>query len=70
MGYTGPGVAGCINQVSFNMGTPMDFCGVTCSGDGVNGCTTATCTGMCPGQMTCTAQLKDTNNNVVGMACN
>jgi hypothetical protein len=69
-GYTGPGVASCIESITFNMmGPPVDLCGITCAGN-VNNCTTTTCTGMCPGQMTCTATLKDMNMNPVGSACN
>lgn len=68
-GYTGAGVAGCINQITFNGGAAMSFCGVTCAGDGVNGCTTATCNGTCPGQMTCNAVLMDGSGNSVGSAC-
>lgn len=70
-GYTGPGVASCLEQITFGSGMPaLDFCGVTCAGDGVNGCTSATCTGMCPGQMTCNGTLVDGSNNPVGSACN
>lgn len=69
MGYTGPGVAGCIQQVSFNGGAAVSFCGVTCAGDGVNGCTTATCTGVCPGTLMCNAPLMDTGGNTIGSAC-
>ena len=70
MGYTGPGVASCLESITFNGGAAMNFCGVTCAGDGVNGCTTALCTGMCPGQMTCTGALMDGSGNTVGSACN
>lgn len=69
MGYTGPSVAGCINMVTFNGGAPMNFCGITCAGDGVNGCTTATCTGMCPGMMVCTGMLTNGSGQTVGSAC-
>lgn len=69
MGYTGPGVAGCIQQVSFNGGAAVSFCGITCSGDGVNGCTTVTCTGVCPGTLMCNAPLMDTGGNTIGSAC-
>lgn len=69
MGYTGPGIAGCIQQVSFNGGAAMSFCGITCAGDGVNGCTTTTCNGTCPGQLMCTAVLMDGGGNAVGSAC-
>jgi hypothetical protein len=70
-GYTGPGVASCLEQITFGSGTqPIDFCGITCAGVGVNGCTAATCTGACPGQMTCTATLTNTGGSAVGSACN
>lgn len=68
-GYAGPGVAGCIEQITFNGGAAMTFCGITCSGDGVNGCTTTTCTGACPGQLMCNAVLMDSGGNAIGSAC-
>jgi len=68
MGYTGPGVAGCIMQVSFNSGPAMSFCGITCAGM-VNGCTTTTCNGTCPSQLACSATLMDTGGNTLGSAC-
>jgi hypothetical protein len=46
------------------------YCGVTCAGDGVNGCTATTCTGACPGQMMCNGTLLDGSMNAVGSACN
>jgi len=64
-GYTGPSVASCLESITFNGGAAMPFCGVTCSGDGVNGCTAATCTGMCPGGMTCNG----TFTGATGSAC-
>jgi hypothetical protein len=69
IGYSGPGVAGCINLVSFNGGSAMSFCGITCAGDGVNGCTAQTCMGTCPGQLMCNAPLMDGSGNTVGSAC-
>ncbi len=69
MGYSGPGVAGCIQQISFNGGAAMSFCGITCAGDGVNGCTATTCTGTCPGQLMCNAVLMDSGGSAVGSAC-
>ena len=70
-GYTGPGVAGCIEQITFQgSNAAVNFCGITCAGDNVNGCTATTCTGACPGQMTCTATLTNTSGSAVGSACN
>ena len=70
-GYTGPGVAGCIEQITFGSGmAAVDYCGVTCAGNGVNGCTAQTCNGTCPGQMMCNGTLVDGSMNPVGSACN
>lgn len=65
-GYTGPGVAGCIESITFGSGmAAIDYCGITCAGT-VNGCTAQTCTGACPGQMTCTGAF----SGGTGSACN
>ena len=64
---TGPGVAGCIEQITFGSGTtPIDYCGVTCAGDGVNGCNATKCTGTCPA---CTGTLQNGSGQAVGSAC-
>ncbi len=68
MGYTGPGAAGCFEQISFNNGPQMLFCGITCSGD-VNGCTATTCNGTCPSGLACSASLMDGSGNTLGSAC-
>lgn len=67
MGYTGPGVASCIESIMFNGGAAMDYCGITCAGD-VNGCTAQTCTGVCPSPLMCTATLMS-GGSAVGSAC-
>lgn len=68
-GYTGPGVAGCIQRITFGSAASMSYCGITCAGDGVNGCTTSTCTGDCPSNLMCSAPLLDGSGNAIGSAC-
>jgi hypothetical protein len=58
-GYTGPGVAACILQVTpQGGGTAMNFCGVVCAdqpGDANDYC--PGCNGTCPGALQCTTPL-------------
>jgi hypothetical protein len=68
-GYSGPGVASCFEQITFGSAAPMSFCGVTCAGDGVNGCTDATCDGTCPSGLACSGTLEDSSHNPIGSAC-
>jgi hypothetical protein len=66
-GYTGPGVANCMWDVSFTMGgSAYQYCGVICSGTSACG-SAAGCDGTCPGSMTCTQPIG--TGSGAGSAC-
>jgi len=61
-GYTGPGVAACILQVTpQGGGTPVNYCGVVCmdAAGGQDYC--PGCNGTCPGALQCNAPLMGGN---------
>lgn len=71
-GYTGPGKAACLLQVTPQGGGAAEtFCGVVCEDlTGSNQiCPAGVCDGTCPGTLACTGALTDNNMNTVGNAC-
>ena len=76
-GYTGPGLAQCILQVSAGSGSgsgsgsAQTFCGVICEDDtGSNQvCPAGTCNDMCPGSLACKEALDNGSGSAVGKAC-
>jgi len=71
-GYTGPGKAQCIYQITPSGGGAAEsFCGVVCQDQTANNqiCPTATCNGTCPGTLACSAPLTDQNMTTVAQAC-
>jgi len=72
VGYTGPGVARCIYNITFQgsgsgTGSSALFCGVICA-DTTNTCGSA-CNGTCPGALQCTRPLMSGSGATVGSAC-
>jgi hypothetical protein len=56
-GYTGPGLAACIFNISAGSdSTPTSYCGIVCQ-DSTGMCPAATCNGTCPTPLLCTAEL-------------
>jgi len=72
-GYTGPGKASCLLQVSAGSGSgsAQSFCDVFCEDDtGTHQiCSAATCNDTCPGALSCTAAVHDNNGSAVAKAC-
>lgn len=65
-GYTGPGVAACIWDISFGSGgTAYPFCGVICQGTSACG---SSCNSTCPGAMACSYTLMN-GSAAIGSAC-
>jgi hypothetical protein len=65
VGYTGPGFAMCLYDITFGTDpTTYPFCGVVCN-DTSGACTT--CNGQCPGALQCTVPLG--TNGEAGSAC-
>lgn len=66
-GYTGPGVAACIWDITFGSGsTAYPFCGVICQG--TSACGSNNCNGTCPGMMACSYTLMN-GSAAIGSAC-
>jgi hypothetical protein len=71
-GYDGPGQARCFIGVDEdqNGSVVMTICGVVCEDtSGQIGCDESICDDTCPDDLTCTAELMNQDEEVVGMGC-
>lgn len=70
-GYSGPGIAACILQVTpQGGGNPQTFCGVVCAdqpGDANDYC--PGCNGTCPGTLQCSAPLMNQQGMTLATGC-
>jgi len=68
VGYTGPGLASCIWDITDANGT-RQFCGVVCMDMNPASCPATKCNGMCPTPLACSQNLMNTGGMVTGKAC-
>ena len=68
MGYTGPGLAGCLLQLTLpNNGGSLTVCGVVCSTTDPMQC--PTCNNTCPGALSCSQPVMNGGGMTIGQAC-